>query len=291
MKNGCLCLAYHGWVVALNVATPGATAYWRTRAAWGGLWAQGGVTYDGTSLFIGTGNTTNTTVWGDGEAVFRLTNGLQHSLATTDFFTPTDWYTLDKIDHDLGGTGPLPIDVPISGGGTAAWLLALGKDGNAYLLDRSNLGGIGGALLVQQIASEPIRTSAALYPAPNGVYVTMKAIGTQCPQPAANVALTTIEVTAQPKPAITTVWCASFIGTGTPTVTTSDGISNPIVWMVGSEGDKQLHGFRGDTGQPLFRPSPATQVPNARRYVTPLAAEGRLYIATDTKVLAFSFGP
>jgi hypothetical protein len=35
-------------------------------------------------------------------------------------------------------------------------------------------------------------------------------------------------------------------------VTTSDGHSDPIVWIVGAEGDGRLHGFRGDTGEPLF---------------------------------------
>lgn len=284
------CLPYHGWVVALNVLAPSVSAFWQTRAQWGGLWAQGGVTSDGVSLFVATGNTTNTNVWADGEAVLRMKSGLQHSSDPHDYFTPSDWLKLDKVDHDLGGTGPLPINVPIQGGGIAAWMLALGKDGNAYVLNRDDLGGIGGELLVQPLASAPIRTAAAVWPATGGVFVTMKASGIACPPPASNVAITTIEVAAAPGPAISTTWCASFVGDGTPTVTTTDGSSNPVVWMVGSEGDNQLHGFRGDTGQALFAPSAATQVLNARRYVTPLVAEGHIFIASDTKIYAFTFG-
>ncbi len=285
------CLQYHGWVVALNVAAPAVSAYWQTRGEWGGLWAQGGVTYDGTSLFGVTGNTTNTNVWSDGEAVLRLASGLQHSTDPHDYFTPADWLKLDKVDHDLGGTGVLPIDVPMTGGGTASWMLALGKDGNAYVLDRGNLGGIGGALLVQPLANAPIRTSAATWPAAGGTFVTMQASGAACPPPATNIGVTTIEVTAQPSPAINTVWCASMLGTGSATVTTTDGTTDPIVWIVGAEGDNQLHGFRGDTGQALFTASASTQVSHSRPHVTPLAAEGHLYIASDTKIYAFAFGP
>ena len=35
-------------------------------------------------------------------------------------------------------------------------------------------------------------------------------------------------------------------------MTTTDGRANPIVWLVGAEGDGRLHGYRGDTGHPLF---------------------------------------
>ena len=41
----------------------------------------------------------------------------------------------------------------------------MGKDGKAYLLNRDNLGGIGGALAVKQVARGPIITAPAVYPA------------------------------------------------------------------------------------------------------------------------------
>lgn len=285
------CLPYHGWVMAVNVQVPGVSSYWETRGQWGGFWAQGGVTSDGVSLFAVTGNTTNTNVWADGEAVIRLASDLHRSSDPHDYFTPSDWLKLDKGDHDLGGSGPLPINAPLAGGGTAPWLLQLGKDGNAYVLNRANLGGMGGALLVQSLANAPIRTSPAVWPVVGGVFVTMQASGSACPQPAANVGVTTIEVTANPNPVISTVWCAAVLGIGTPTVTTTDGSSNPVVWIVGSQGDDQLHGFRGDTGQALFAPSAATQILHTHHYVTPLVAEGNIYIAADAKVYAFGFGP
>lgn len=36
---------------------------------------------------------------------------------------------------------------------------------------------------------------------------------------------------------------------GAPMVTTIDGVHEPIVWMLGAEGDTRLQGYRGDTGR------------------------------------------
>jgi hypothetical protein len=67
-------------------------------------------------------------------------------------------------------------------------------------------------------------------------------------------------------------------------VTTSDDTADPIVWVVGAEGDNQLHGFRGDNGQAVFTSDP---LDGLRHYVTILAAAGRLYVAGDGRVFAF----
>src|SRR6266446_1094141 len=76
----------------------------------------------------------------------------------------------DDRDADLGGTNPLPLDVP-GAGGSAALLLALGKDARAYLLDRNRLGGIGGSLLSETVATRPILAAPAAYRTGDEVYV------------------------------------------------------------------------------------------------------------------------
>jgi hypothetical protein len=110
-------------------------------------------------LFVATGNTKGANQWSDGEAVFSLGT----DLSVLDSFAANDWAQLDAADADLGGTNPLPIDISDSSG-TVRLLLALGKDGKGYLLSRDNLGGIGGALVVQQVANGAIVTSPAIYP-------------------------------------------------------------------------------------------------------------------------------
>jgi PQQ-like domain len=51
------CGDYHGKVLGLSTSEPGRVVSFSTRARAGGIWAQGGVTSDGKSLFAATGNT------------------------------------------------------------------------------------------------------------------------------------------------------------------------------------------------------------------------------------------
>jgi len=132
------CGAYHGMVVGLQLATRRVYGAWSTETPAGGSWGQSGVAFDGVALYVTTGNAfrSSATTWGGSEAVIRLSSTLGNPTDSADFFTPTNWHGLDLGDVDLGGTSAIPINTPIT-----PRLLALGKDGNAYLLNRENLGG------------------------------------------------------------------------------------------------------------------------------------------------------
>ena len=150
------CGHYHGWVVGVSLDEPHRVIAWSTRAAGGGIWAPGGVVSDGHSLFAATGNTFDTPEWGGGEAVIRLGFDLKPPMSTRDYFAASDWRMLDRRDADLGGTSPLPFDLN-SSAGAAHLMLALGKDGKAYVLNRDNLGGVGGGLATRQVSSDEIK--------------------------------------------------------------------------------------------------------------------------------------
>jgi hypothetical protein len=222
--------------------------------------------------------------FGDGEAVVRLAPDIHRSADTRDFFAPSDWRALDDGDTDLGGTNPVPLDVP-GANGTQALALALGKDGKAYLLDRNNLGGIGGQLAAAAVAKSAIITAPAVYPASDGLFVAFQAFGARCPQGGGN-GLTVLQVKADSPPSMTTAWCGAVDGGGSATVTTTDGHSNPVVWMLGAEGDNRLHGFKGDTGEGLFTSEP---LKGLRHFQTLIATQDRLYVGADGQVYAFMF--
>ncbi|HZO82150.1 MAG TPA: PQQ-binding-like beta-propeller repeat protein [Candidatus Binataceae bacterium] len=281
------CGPYHGWVVGIDLASPAKVSAWATRAEGGGIWAPGGISYDGRSMFVATGNTMGAQQWSDGEAVFRLHTDLAPPTSSRDFFAPANWKFMDRADQDLGATNPLPLDVP-SANGKTQFVLALGKDGNAYLLNRKDLGGIGGALAVKQIARAPIRTAPASFPAGNAVFVAVQARAVGCPRPVANPDVLALRIAARPSPSISIAWCGTFEGRAAPIVTTTDGSSNPIVWIAGAEGDNRLHGFRGDNGTPIFAGDRAAdRVQGVARFSTILAADGRLFIAGDGRLYAF----
>jgi hypothetical protein len=282
------CGDYRGWVVGISLRDPRDIVSWSTRGLGGGIWAPGGIASDGRSLFVATGNTIGVSTWSDGEAVFRLAPDLRRRDGPANFFTPTDWRTLDERDADLGGTNPLPLDVP-SVSGVQALVLALGKDARAYLLDRNRLGGIGGSLASEIVATRPIVTAPVAYPGGEGVYVAFQGSGAHCPDARRDDALTVLQIHAGPPPTLVTGWCATLRGVGSPIVTTTDGRSNPIVWILGAEGDNRLHGYRGDTGEPLGGGGPGDAMTGLRHFQTLLAAGDRLYVGADGRLYAFAF--
>ena len=283
------CGDYRGWIVGIRLQNPSDIVSWSTRGLGGGIWAPGGIASDGRSLYVATGNTIDVATWSDGEAVFRLAPDLHRGDQPQDFFAPSDWRALDARDADLGSTNPLPLDVP-SAHGTAALVLALGKDARAYLLDRNRLGGIGGSLASEIVSTRPIRTAPAAYPAVDGVDVAFQGQGARCPAPSADNALTVLQIRGGSPPSLATAWCGALRGEGSPIVTTTDGRSNPIVWILGAEGDDRLHGYRGDTGEPLFAGGgPQDAMTGLRHFQDLLAAGDRLYVGADGRLYAFAF--
>ncbi|HEY1614257.1 MAG TPA: PQQ-binding-like beta-propeller repeat protein [Rhizomicrobium sp.] len=279
------CLPYFGTVVQLQTAPSKLVASWQTRAGGGGIWAQGGVAGDGESLFATTGNTFSATKWSDGEAIIRLRPGLAHSKDKKDYFAPSNWQSLDAEDEDLGGTEALPLDIAVAGGKPAKRVIAFGKDGNAYLADRTNLGGIGGQLAVTRVSNSQIITAPAVYQTPATTMIAFtNSNSTKC----SGGSLTMLNIAASGDTPITVAWCAALNGRGSPIITTTEGKANAIVWVVGAEGDNELHGFNVLTGDVVFSGT-NTQMSGLHHFETILAAENHMYVAADNKVYAFTF--
>ncbi|PTB22294.1 hypothetical protein C9I57_00340 [Trinickia symbiotica] len=280
------CGDYHGMVVGLQLDKPSVFAAWETRGSKGGIWTPGGIAAADGALFVATGNTEGSRSWADGEAIIRLAPDLKRSTSPRDSFAPADWQQLDDEDLDLGGVNPMPIEV-----GGKHLIVALGKDGKAYLLDRENLGGVGGALDVLKVSKELILNAPTSYTEPDGVYLAFHGNGAVCPRDRRGTGLIALRVANASRGGMSTAWCASLNGAGSPISTTSDGKADRIVWIAGADGDDQLHGFRGDNGQPVFTGGgPQDRIPNVRHFATPIAADGRLYIAGDGRVYAFVAG-
>ena len=91
-------------------------------------------------MFVITGNTLTSPPWRGGEAIIRLQAGPIFSGNPTDYWAPANWQQLDTSDTDLGGFSATLMAVP--GATPSQLVLALGKDGNGYLVNRNNLGGI-----------------------------------------------------------------------------------------------------------------------------------------------------
>jgi len=279
------CGHYHGWLVGIPAANPAASKAWATGAWGGGSWAPGGVASEDGELFIATGNTFGATTWSGGEALLRFSAGPVFTGRPADYFTPENWKELDEADLDLGGTGPIILDLP--GSTPSKLLIALGKDGKMYIIDRTNLGGVGHQVAVSQVAANEIIGGTTTYTTARGTYMVFKGKGNRCP-PGESGDLTAVRIVPGSPPAIQAAWCAEQNGKGSPMVTTTDGRAEAIVWSVGAEGDNRLHGFDGDTGQLIYAGGgPLEVIGLVRRYHTPILAGGRIFVAADNTVKAF----
>jgi PQQ enzyme-like repeat protein len=267
------CGSYHGWVVGVEINNPANVGAWATTAAKGGIWGHSGVASDGTNMFVITGNTSGTGgVWGGGEAIIRLQAGPFWSGMPSDYWAPTNWFSLDNGDTDLGGVSAMLIDVP--GANPSQLVLATGKDSNAYLLNRNNLGGIT-APVAQLSVGFTLGQSSATYTTSQGTYFVFRSSST----------IKAYKITPTTPPTIVFAWSVSQTGQGSPWVTTTDGTNNAIVWVVGAQGDGQLHGYNGDTGAVIY---PGSEVmTGTRKWNTGMVARGSIYVANDNKVYAF----
>jgi hypothetical protein len=309
------CGAYHGWVVGVDALPAAAGSFtptvnaWATRAVGGGIWGSSGIASDGSSLVFATGNSKYSAVsggsssgddggaWGDSETVFKfpLTLTEPAQTATADYFVPDNWIALDDADQDLGGTAPMLVTVP--GGTPSSLVVALGKNGYIYLLDATNMGGLDGTLrsiAFKSVIQGSIINAAAAYTTTTGTYVVLRnETGSPngpvsepmgCPAGESG-GLSAIGITGSPTPTPVVAWCAGPVLLGSPAVSVTDSAgSNPIVWVVGS--DNELYGWDGDTGASVF-PGQATAMSAVQAIQTPIIANGRIFVASNSQVYAF----
>src|SRR5215831_12253116 len=273
------CGNYHGWVIGVDINNPSNVKAWATTAIGGGIWGHGGIASDGTNMFVVTGNTFNTGGnWMGGEAIIRLQGGPIWSGQPTDYWAPTNWLSLDNSDTDVGGVSATVIDVP--GATPSQLVLALGKDRNAYLIDRNNLGGITSPVTQANVSGINRGTSAVTYHTSQGTYIAFHNDAG---------AIKSYRITPTNPPTIVFAWSQNQTGRGSPWVTTTDGASNFIVWVAGVAGDQRLHGYDGDTGAVIYAGGGANELmTGTRQWNTGIVARGRIYFGADNRVYAFT---
>jgi len=271
------CGNYHGWVVGVDINDPTQVIGWATDAEGGGIWGHGGVASDGTNIFVVTGNTFTTpqSPWSGGEAIIRF----QAGPVFNSFWAPLNWQSLDGSDTDLGGCSATLIDV--LGATPSQLVLALGKDTNAYLLNRNSLGGVSPPVAVMDVSSSTLRgTSSAAYPTGEGTHFAFHNESGE---------LRAYIINATNPPTMALAWNVNDGGRSSPWVTTTDGTNNAIVWVAGVEGDQRLHAYNGDTGVTIFAGGGANeQMSGTRQWNTGMVARGRIYFGADNKVYAFT---
>jgi hypothetical protein len=283
------CGPYHGWVIAINTANPTPTmGAWASGGVGEAIWAAGGMASDGNGVFAMTGNsTTGTATHFDSEEVVRITGLGTVNRTNANLFFPATWRAMDNTDADLGSNSPMVIEVP--GATPPTYVVAISKDGHLFLLNSTNLGGMGGQVVDFPVASSAgmnIHTVPAAYTTAAGVHVTFSTdAGAMCPPggPTGRVIMSVlIPPGAPPVPRV--VWCAALTGSVTsPIATTIDGRSDAMVWYMSGN---RLVGVDGDTGAVVVQSADTCTA--IRQWTSPIAVKGHIIAGGDGHLCSWS---
>ncbi len=294
-SNGCDRNA-HGWLLAYSASTLQQEAVFNTSPAapWGSSLWMGGVgpaADSANNIYLVTANGTYDVYtggsdWGDTVLKMNLTGP---NLIVADSFTPFNQATMAQQDLDLGSGGAVLL--PPQASGPENLLVAAGKTGTIYLLNCDNLGGYN---VTDKVVQELPGAVAAVMGAPvywnDAIYFAARNDNIKA-FPFVNGVITTPPVeSANP-----------YTLTGVPVIS-GNGNSNGILWLVRnltpSSSTTLLTAFNASTLQANLLELYDTQQNSARdvlgavpHFVTPLVANGRVYVGTNTQVKVYGLFP
>jgi hypothetical protein len=283
---------YHGWLLGYDAQTLalGAVLNITPNGEGGAIWMTGAApsvddqgyiylsTGDGTFAPTGDGSP------GYGTSVLKLdpTTGL----TIVDSFTPWNQQDLDVQDLDLGANGVMLL--PNQSGPRPNLLIALGKDGTIYLMDRDDLGGYqrcGPTCddIIQTVAlGRPAFGSPAYF---NGLVYFQACCGDVLRAfLLSDGQLSEVSQSSTP-----------YDYPGAPPSITANGSSDGILWILQSDafrtsGPAILRAYDAlDLGNELYNSSqaPADQLDGAVKFTVPTIANGKVYVGTQSSLAVF----
>jgi hypothetical protein len=290
---------YNGWIIAYNESTLAQTAVlnYTPNGSQGAIWNTSGLAADSAGTLYGmAGNGTfDTTLTGTGfpnqadygNTVLKLTPS-PTSLSVADYWAASNTVSESNSDIDLGSGSPMLLPDQTDGGGVVRHLLiGAGKDGNVLLLDRDSLGKFSASastayqrvtsLLPGGLRSAFAYFNGSVYVADNGG--TLKAF-------TLNAALLPASPTSQS--------AATFGYPGASPSVSASGSSNAILWALTSASGSAaiLHAYNpANLQQEYYNSTQAASgrdaFGNGQRYITPVVANGKVFVGTPTGVAVF----
>lgn len=223
-----------------------------------------------------------------GESVIRLSADLSSDL---DYFTPSNFSQLNNGDTDFGSGGVMLL--PTQQGPVPNVAVAQGKASTIYLLDRAALGGeqIGDAGALQHISGTGggVWGGPAYYSGPTGQFVYYQAGGAPLRAYAVKRGMN-----GAPRLALSSTG-PSYAGYGGSLPVVSSYFQQPgtgIVWLIKRSSPLMLEAYDAtDVSQVLFTEAAGNWTnPQANGFVTPLVADGKVFVPASGTVTEFGIG-
>ena len=287
------CGPYSAWVIGYDAGTLNQTGAIDLvpNNSGGGMWMGGGGPAADASgnIYVVSGNGFGDTPGANnsyGNSFVRLS--ASGGLKVGDYFTPFNTISEDGRDADFGSAGPLLLpDLVDASNVTRHLAVGAGKDGNLYVLDRDNLGKFNSTAnnIYQQIQlslgenhSSPIFFNNTVYVCPENT--TLKAF----PVSSARLATSPSSQTAH-------VFGSNGAVASISANVTAEGIVWALDWGAGA-----LFAFRASDLSELYDTNQAASNRDhfsavGGHFITPMVANGRIYIGTKTSVAVFGLLP
>jgi hypothetical protein len=286
---------YTGWIMGYNTTTLAQTTVLNVtpNGNEGAIWGSGAgmaadnagniFLLDANGVFDTTLNTSGFPESGDyGNAFLHLTT--KGGLAVADYFEMDNEATENSTDADLGSGGTLLVSQKDKNG--KVWELAVGagKDTNLYVVDRTNMGKFNTTTnnIYQELAG-------AL---PSGVWSMPAAFNTNLYYgPKDSPILKFQFMNAKLHTTATAKTTTSFAYPGaTPSISANAG-QNAIVWAAENVNPAVLHAYNAQSLVEIYNTNQASggrdQFGAGNKYITPMIANGKVYVGTTTGVGVF----
>jgi hypothetical protein len=262
-----------GWVLGYDAATLQQTGAFNTNPDHGltSIWQSGhGIPADDAgNLFVETGEgnfDANVGGQGFGNSVIKLST---NPLGFSDYFTPSNVIFLNQHDLDLSSTGA--VILPDQDGPHPHEVVATGKQGTIYLMDRDDMGQYDtqADMIVQEIplAVGEMFSSPAYW---NGIVYFCGNAGQLRAYSLSGGLLSTVPVA---------MTLQKLTGSHSPSIS-SNGDRNGILWVVNAG---QLWAFDAITLKLLYNTGQVPlrdKLPKLAHFATQTVVNGRVYIAT-----------
>jgi hypothetical protein len=293
------CGAYSSWVISYNADTLLQTSAIDLAPdnTGGGIWMGGGGPAADSSgdIYIISGNTFGDHAPGAeagapgyyGNSFVRLSGS--NTLTVKDFFTPFNSVNEDAGDVDFGSTAPLILpDLVDSSNTTHHLAVGSSKDGNMYVVERSNMGQFNSTKnnIFQQlrVASNEVRSPAIFFN--NTVFVGPSSTSIE----AFPITTTTDHLAISPSSQ-----SANTFSTSAPSIS-ANGTTSGIVWALDPSAGILFAFDAANLGTKLYDSNQAASNRDhfgtiGSNFITPMVASGRVYIGTQNSIVAFGTLP
>lgn len=253
------CVGGNGWVVATSANGNGTQFNYKVPSnPEGDIWTPEGLSVDSLGFVYAVTGDSNNPKFDYGNSVIKLTP----DLTFVSYFAAANWNYTNANDLDLGSTGATLLPGNL--------IFSIGKDGVGYLLNSSNLGGIGNQLFSAGVCTNANSNTTGAW---GSTSFAQGIIYVPC-----SYGLLALKLQMGARPSFTSLWNSTLNFWATPPI-----IAAGAVWTFDVYSGT-LYALNPVTGSLMYTLPPFIQPNSMPHFTTPSAGGGLLLFAENRTI-------